>query len=616
MIIRFSGGVQFSLLFLLLAACSGGYSPAIEQTTPDDDMPWNNTERDTGPMISVATFIPTPTTTPVPLTLSTNNLEEIDELNRIGRGIINGFAVNPDGSLLAVASSIGVWLYDVESFEAVSFFQHDYKYVLSVAFSPNGDMVAAGTQDGSIQVWLLPEGQLISSFKAHPFQVSILEFSPNGYLLASASDYIHDDEYGVVKIWNIEAWNLFSELRGNSDEIVDIDFSPNEEMFAITSGDRYVSTIQLFDLKEIVTFRMNIKDSFGCVNQLSFSPDSTLLSANSSRGKQCFWRVQDGVVATGDIEMWTSDDIRMTGHLENNIKIHILENHFPSVNFLSFGSKQDIIRAYIDNVRYQYRNRYWYKDWYEREHFRFWDIESGEILKRQEIGGNWDDVESEDFESTVTSYTQVLLSDDKYIYLPTGTVAFPGGDGVVARMNRFRGNVEIYRLNDGQLLLSLVGVMGNITFSPDGQFLAVTSDGTLSLWTVDGKLVTRLGEETAWIGRVEFSLDGNILATTPGTDDGTIHLWSLNTNSLLYTLKGHTNTVESLSFSPDGQLLVSGSADKTVKIWDVKIGLMLQSLAGHSDEVTSVEFSPDGKLLASGSLDGTIILWGIDGTNH
>ena len=69
--------------------------------------------------------------------------------------------------------------------------------------------------------------------------------------------------------------------------------------------------------------------------------------------------------------------------------------------------------------------------------------------------------------------------------------------------------------------------------------------------------------------------------------------------------------VRSVVFSPDGQLLASGSWDNTVRLWRVRDGALLRTLKGHTAWVFSVVFSPDGRLLASGSGDGTVRLWGV-----
>jgi WD40 repeat protein len=75
------------------------------------------------------------------------------------------------------------------------------------------------------------------------------------------------------------------------------------------------------------------------------------------------------------------------------------------------------------------------------------------------------------------------------------------------------------------------------------------------------------------------------------------------------TLRGHSSSVNSVAYSPDGQTLASGSRDGTIKLWNVKTGNLLQTLTGHSSWVYSVAYSPDGQTLASGSGDKTIKIW-------
>ncbi len=109
---------------------------------------------------------------------------------------------------------------------------------------------------------------------------------------------------------------------------------------------------------------------------------------------------------------------------------------------------------------------------------------------------------------------------------------------------------------------------------------------------------------------VSFSPDEQIIAS--GSTDKTIKLWQRD-GTLLKTLEGHTAAVRSVSFSPDGQIIVSGSEDNTIKLWQ-RDGTPITTLPGHTDAVKSVSFSPDGQTIVSGSEDKTIKLWQRDGT--
>jgi WD40 repeat protein len=88
---------------------------------------------------------------------------------------------------------------------------------------------------------------------------------------------------------------------------------------------------------------------------------------------------------------------------------------------------------------------------------------------------------------------------------------------------------------------------------------------------------------------------------------------TLTNPRLVQYLRGHSYSVRSVAFSPDGKTLASGSDDHTIILWDVASHQPLgQPLQGHRDAVSSVVFSPDGKTLASGSWDRTIILWDLN----
>ena len=88
------------------------------------------------------------------------------------------------------------------------------------------------------------------------------------------------------------------------------------------------------------------------------------------------------------------------------------------------------------------------------------------------------------------------------------------------------------------------------------------------------------------------------------------------TGFVVSQMTGHSNTVSSVHFSPDGTRLVTGSYDKTVKIWNPATGEELCQLRGHTDRVSSVCFSPDGAKIVSGSWDEKVLIWDAASGEH
>jgi WD40 repeat protein len=122
------------------------------------------------------------------------------------------------------------------------------------------------------------------------------------------------------------------------------------------------------------------------------------------------------------------------------------------------------------------------------------------------------------------------------------------------------------------------------------------------------RLVVPIGH-TSSINSVAFSPDGT--QTLTGSGDNTAKLWDLSGREL-HTFDGHTDYVASVAFSPDGQRILTGSADSTAKLWDLS-GNEIQTFRGHTGRVTSIAFSPDGQKVLTGSIDRTAKLWNLSG---
>jgi WD40 repeat protein len=131
-----------------------------------------------------------------------------------------------------------------------------------------------------------------------------------------------------------------------------------------------------------------------------------------------------------------------------------------------------------------------------------------------------------------------------------------------------------------------MGDILSITFSPVGEFIATGIDRQILLWHLtDRRQIASLEGHTGWVRCLAFSPDGQLLAS--GSTDHTIRLWNLKTGQCLKTLYGHSGGIQSLAFSPASttssenshQLLASGSTDQTIRLWDVQTLQCIKTLS-------------------------------------
>ena len=208
---------------------------------------------------------------------------------------------------------------------------------------------------------------------------------------------------------------------------------------------------------------------------------------------------------------------------------------------------------------------------------------------------------------------------------PISSVAFsPDGSSIVSDHND---GILVWDVKTGkrkQTLQTVQEWVSSVAFSPDGKIIA--SGGACEEGLCPGitLLDTQTGEQLNSFGGLHttlslcFSPDGKILASSGDEWNSNIRLWDVQTGELLNTLKKHTafedfegRNVNSVVFSPNGNMIASGSGNGTIRLWNAHTGEFIKYLEGHTKSVNSVVFSPNGNTLISTGEDG-VCLWDVN----
>ncbi|MBW4537081.1 MAG: caspase family protein [Pleurocapsa minor HA4230-MV1] len=360
-----------------------------------------------------------------------------------------------------------------------------------------------------------------------------------------------------------------------------VSFSPKDSQLLATAGDD--GTVRLWNLqgKQLQEWSTNIRPA------LSFSSDGQQLATAETNGTVRLWDLQGN-----KLQEWNAKQ-------EWNARDWLAPVSFsPNGQQLATTGSTGIVRLWnLQGNKLQEWNakQEWKADrgWIWNTSFRPPD---GRQLATVGLDGNlrlWN-LQSKQLTGRMWKISQGYLRNVSFS--PNGQLLAITGDNDIARLLNLQEN-KFYELKRDHRI-------GNVSFSPDGQRLAtVGENGTVGLRNLQGQLLEQWKGSQSPLGSVSFSLDGQLLATAGSSD--TVSLWDLQGQPLTELKEDYP--IKSVSFSPDGQRLNTIGWDGTVGLRNLQ-GKQLAKLKSNH-KIISVSFSPDGQRFASVGEDGTAHLW-------
>lgn len=447
-------------------------------------------------------------------------------------GAIYCLAFSLDGQLLAAgASDFQIRIWQVATQRSYRVLEGHTQYVWGVAFSPHGHLLASCSLDGTVRLWDVEVAQCLHTLQGHTQGVRQVAFSPEGKTLASvALD-------GSVRLWDVETATLRAVLEGHQGGVMALAFNATGQ-WLVTGGDEF--HLRLWEVQSGRLLRL-LAGHTSYITSVAFSTDGNSLASGGGDHTIRLWDAHSGALLT-----------TLTGHRD-------------AVHSLAFCQDDKLLVSGAGDRT-----------------VRLWDCASGQCV--QILGHH------------ASPIWAVAGSRD-------GQVVASAGDDKTIRLwhSRERRLVAV--------LQGYTGAMSQLSFVDDGaQLAAAGSDGDIHLWNLPHYQHQAVlpGHQGIVRGLVAHAAN-NLLAS--GGDDGAVQVWDMRYKQRLALLHGHSKAVRALAFDPSGNLLASAGDEPAIYLWEVGQQPPIASWQAHRLSIWSLAFHPHHTLLASAGMDPEVKLW-------